>query len=59
MDYHHPYLGDEFLKKHFAVSAQNPVLVYASEDLNEVHAFELQSPEQIDEIFTKVLFKKY
>jgi len=58
MDYHHPYLGDEFLKKHFAVSAQNPVLVYASEDLNEVHAFELQSPEQIDEIFTKVLLLK-
>jgi len=58
MDYHHPYLGDEFLKKHFAVSAQHPVLVYASEELNEVHAFELQSPEQIDEILAQVISLK-
>jgi|GEM_PF-5201742 len=58
MDYYHPYLGDEFLKKHFAASAQHAVLVYASEELNKVHVFELQSPEQIDEILAKVISLK-
>jgi hypothetical protein len=68
MDYHHPYLGTDFLQKNLARTAKNPVLVYISAELNEVHPFELRtSPEgiakeqlskQVDAILESILSRK-
>jgi len=68
MDYHHPYLGNDFLQKNLACTAKNPVLLYISAELDEVCSFELRtSPEgiakeqlskQIDVILTSILSRK-
>ncbi len=41
MDYHHPYLGNDFLQKNLTRTAKNPVLLYASAELDAVRPFEL------------------
>jgi hypothetical protein len=68
IDYHHPYLGTDFLQKNLARTAKNPVLVYISAELNEVFPFELRtSPEgiakeelskQVDTILASILSRK-
>ena len=68
MDYHHPYLGTDFLQINLARTAKNPVLLYASAELDEVCSFELRtSPEgiakeelsmQVDAILKSILSRK-
>jgi len=68
MDYHHPYLGTDFLQKNLACSAENPVLVYISAELDQVHPYALSAPserippkqlsKQVDAIFERILSLK-
>jgi len=68
LDYHHPYLGKDFLQKKLARTAENPVLVYISAELNEVFPFELRAPsagiakeqlsKQVDAILESILSRK-
>ena len=46
MDYHHPYLGNDFLQKNLTRTAKNPVLLYASAELDAVRPFELRTPPE-------------
>jgi hypothetical protein len=68
MDYHHPYLANDFLQKNLARTAKNPILLYISAELDEVCPFELHTPpegitkeqlsKQIDAILESILSRK-
>lgn len=68
MDYHHPYLGNDFLQKNLTRTAKNPVLLYASAELDAVRPFELscsleditkeQLSKEIDNILDSIVSQK-